>query len=110
MNRKLKLYSNIQPNKGEEIHLMPNSINSYLNYLGINLIKQVDFPNYRINNGRVLLKISEEQMTFITNAEAGCGLIKYGAALVPFVNKMPHGKLYDMNTTRPADRKDDRYE
>lgn len=60
MTRKLKLYSNVQPNKGEEIHLMPNSINSYLNYLSINLIKQVDFPNYRINNGRVLLKISED--------------------------------------------------
>ena len=57
-----------------------------------------------------LLKISEEQMSFITNAETGCGLIKYGAALVPFVNKMPHGRLYDMNTTRPADRKDDRYD
>ena len=57
-----------------------------------------------------LLKISEEQLSFITNAETGCGLIKYGAALVPFVNKMPHGKLYDMNTTRPADRKDELYE
>ncbi len=57
-----------------------------------------------------LLKIFEEQMSFITNAETGCDLIKYGAALVPFVNKMPQGKLYAMNTTRPADRKDDRYD
>ena len=36
-----------------------------------------------------LLNISNEQMSFITNAEAGCGLIKYGSALVPFVNRFP---------------------
>ena len=30
-----------------------------------------------------LLNISEEQMSYITNADAGCGLIKYGSALVP---------------------------
>lgn len=27
-----------------------------------------------------LLNISEEQMSYITNADAGCGLIKYGSA------------------------------
>lgn len=52
-----------------------------------------------------LLNISEEQMTYITNAQTGCGLIKYGASIVPFVNRMPHGKIYDMNTTKPSDRK-----
>lgn len=31
-----------------------------------------------------LLNISNEQMSYITNADAGCGLIKYGSALVPF--------------------------
>ena len=36
-----------------------------------------------------LLKISEEQMSYITNAQSGCGLIKYGASLVPFINRMP---------------------
>lgn len=36
-----------------------------------------------------LLKISEEQMSYITNAQTGCGLIKYGASLVPFINRMP---------------------
>ena len=36
-----------------------------------------------------LLNISSEQMSYITNADAGCGLIKYGSALVPFVNRFP---------------------
>ena len=40
-----------------------------------------------------LLNISEEQMSFITNAQSGCGLIKYGAALVPFINQMPKDML-----------------
>ena len=36
-----------------------------------------------------LLNISKEQMGFITNAEAGCGVFKYGSALVPFVYRFP---------------------
>ena len=52
-----------------------------------------------------LLNISEEQMSYITNAPTGCGLIKYGGSIVPFVNKMPRGLLYDLNTTRPGDKK-----
>ncbi len=35
-----------------------------------------------------LINISPEQMSYITNAEPGCGLIRYGGALVPFVNKI----------------------
>lgn len=54
-----------------------------------------------------LLKISEEQMSYITNAPSGCGLIKYGASLVPFVNKMPkYMELYKLNSTKPSDRKE----
>ena len=30
-----------------------------------------------------LLNISREQMSYVTNADAGCGLIRYGSALVP---------------------------
>ena len=52
-----------------------------------------------------LLNISEEQMGYITNAPTGSGLIKYGGSIVPFVNKMPKGLLYDLNTTKPGDRK-----
>ena len=52
-----------------------------------------------------LLNISDEQMSYITNAPTGCGLIKYGGSIVPFVNKMPKGLLYDLNTTKPGDKK-----
>ena len=52
----------------------------------------------------VMLKISPEQMGYITNAEAGCGLIKYGAALVPFTNRIPKNtKLYELMTTTPGE-------
>lgn len=52
-----------------------------------------------------LLNISDEQMSYITNADAGCGLIKYGSALVPFVNQFPRGtRLYQLMTTKPTDR------
>ena len=44
-----------------------------------------------------LLNISNEQMSYITNADAGCGLIKYGSALVPFINRFPQDtKLYQL--------------
>lgn len=49
-----------------------------------------------------LLNISSEQMRYITNAEAGCGLIKYGSALVPFINRFPKKtKLYQLMSTKP---------
>ena len=51
-----------------------------------------------------LLNISAEQMGYITNAPAGCGLIKYGSALVPFVNRFPQNtELYRLMTTRPGE-------
>ncbi len=51
-----------------------------------------------------LLNISKEQMSYITNAEAGCGLIKYGSSLVPFVNRFPKDtKLYRLMTTKPGE-------
>jgi hypothetical protein len=51
-----------------------------------------------------LLNISPEQMSYITNADAGCGLIKYGSALVPFVNRFPKNtKLYELMTTTPGE-------
>ena len=50
-----------------------------------------------------LLNISNEQMNYITNVEAGSGLIKYGSALVPFINRFPKNtKLYQLMTTRPV--------
>ena len=51
-----------------------------------------------------LLNISNEQMGYITNADAGCGLIKYGSSLVPFVNQFPKNtKLYQLMTTKPGE-------
>ena len=51
-----------------------------------------------------LLNISNEQMSFITNADPGCGLIKYGGALVPFVNRFPKDTLlYQLMTTKPGE-------
>lgn len=51
-----------------------------------------------------LLNISDEQMSYITNADAGCGLIRYGSSLVPFVNRFPKNtKLYKLMTTKPGE-------
>ena len=51
-----------------------------------------------------LLNISKEQMSYVTNADAGCGLIRYGSALVPFINRFPRDtKLYELMTTRPGE-------
>ncbi len=51
-----------------------------------------------------LLSISREQMGYITNAEAGCGLLRYGSALVPFVNRFPRDtELYRLMTTKPGE-------
>ena len=51
-----------------------------------------------------LLNISHEQMSYITNADSGCGLIKYGGALVPFINRFPKDtQLYQLMTTRPGE-------
>ena len=51
-----------------------------------------------------LLNISNEQMSYITNADAGCGLIKYGSALVPFINRFPKNtQLYKLMTTKPGE-------
>ena len=51
-----------------------------------------------------LLSISREQMGYITNADAGCGLLRYGSALVPFVNRFPKDtELYRLMTTKPGE-------
>lgn len=48
-----------------------------------------------------LLNISDTQLSYITNVEAGRGLMKVGSALVPFVNKFPKNtKLYMLMTTK----------
>ena len=51
-----------------------------------------------------LLNISDQQLSFIKNVSAGCGLIKVGSSLVPFENNFPKNtKLYRLMTTKPND-------
>ncbi|MDD4474256.1 MAG: ATP-binding protein [Eubacteriales bacterium] len=52
-----------------------------------------------------LLNISDLQMSYITNVDAGCGLIKVGSALVPFQDKFPKStKLYKLMSTKPNEK------
>lgn len=51
-----------------------------------------------------LLQIPEEQQKYITDVGVGEGLIKYGNAMVPFINELPDGWLKDLNSTKPSDR------
>jgi hypothetical protein len=49
-----------------------------------------------------LLNISDLQLSYITNVEAGNGLIKVGSSLVPFFDIFPlDTKLYSLMTTKP---------
>ena len=51
-----------------------------------------------------LLNISPEQMRYVNGSEAGCGLLRYGNALIPFINKFPMDtELYKLITTRPGE-------
>lgn len=48
-----------------------------------------------------LLNISDQQLSFITNVEAGHGLLKVGNSLIPFINKFPKDtELYKLMTTK----------
>jgi len=51
-----------------------------------------------------LLNISSEQLSYITNARAGEGLIRIGQAIVPFTNQIPaNTALYKLMTTKPTE-------
>lgn len=48
-----------------------------------------------------LLNISDLQLSYITNVDAGNGLIKVGSSLVPFTDQFPRNtKLYRLMTTK----------
>ena len=52
-----------------------------------------------------ILSISDLQMSYITNVNAGEGLIKIGNSLIPFINKFPKNtELYKLMTTKPRRR------
>lgn len=58
-------------------------------------------PLDRIELGH-MLNISPTQMSYITNADAGQGLIYTGKFIVPFIDKFPSGNaLYNAMTTKP---------
>ena len=47
------------------------------------------------------LNLSQEQLSYITNAQPGCGLLRYGSSTVPFKNQYPEDtKLYKLMTTK----------
>ena len=52
-----------------------------------------------------LLNISENQMGYVTNVEAGHGLLRVAGSIVPFANEFPHtGELYQLWNTTPTDK------
>ena len=54
-----------------------------------------------------LLNISPEQMRYVNGSEAGSGLLRYGNALVPFINKFPKDtELYRLITTKLSEISD----
>ena len=51
-----------------------------------------------------LLHISDTQLSYVTDSEAGRGLLKMGGSLVPFINDIPkHTQLYKLMSTRPGE-------
>ena len=51
-----------------------------------------------------LLHISDAQLSYVENADPGCGLMKFGGAFIPFVNDFPKNtKLYKLMTTKPGE-------
>lgn len=47
-----------------------------------------------------LLGISDTLLTYVTNAERGCGLISYGGNIIPFKDEFPKNELYSLMTTK----------
>lgn len=64
-------------------------------------------PSDRIELSQ-LLGISAAQMSYITNAPAGHGLMKVGGSIVPFANDFPTDtQLYKLMSTRLLDNATD---
>lgn len=55
-----------------------------------------------------LLNISDTQLSYITNVDAGHGLIKIGSSLIPFENNFPRDtKLYGLMTTKIREQRNE---
>ena len=65
------------------------------------MLNQAESDQERLSK---LLNISPEQMSYVNGSEAGCGLMRYGSALVPFFNRFPtNTELYKLITTKPGE-------
>ena len=54
---------------------------------------------------RQLLHISDTQLSYVTDSEAGRGLLKMGGSLVPFINDISKDtRLYKLMSTRPNEK------
>ena len=54
-----------------------------------------------------LLNISDNQLGYVTNVPAGCGLIRCAGNIVPFTNSFPKDtKLYKLMSTNPSEKKE----
>ena len=54
-----------------------------------------------------ILSISNDELSYITNAKPGSGLLRVGGSIVPFINSIPKNtKLYQCMTTKPSDQWD----
>ena len=54
-----------------------------------------------------LLNISDNQLGYVTNVPAGCGLIRCAGNIVPFTNSFPRNtKLYKLMSTNPSEKKE----
>ncbi len=52
------------------------------------------------------LGISAHQLSYVTHANAGEGLLFYGNVIIPFVDRFPKdngGEIYALLTTRPTE-------
>ncbi|WP_258106884.1 VirB4-like conjugal transfer ATPase, CD1110 family [Christensenella minuta] len=50
-----------------------------------------------------LLGISENQLSYVTNAESGSGLLKCAGAIVAVQDRYPHNATYRLMTTKPSE-------
>ena len=54
-----------------------------------------------------LLNISDNQLGYVTNVPAGCGLIRCAGNIVPFTNSFPKNtKLYKLMSTNPSEKRE----
>ena len=53
------------------------------------------------------LGISTHQLSYVTNASEGEGLMFYGSTIIPFIDRFPKDTvLYDIMTTKPSEVRD----